>query len=227
MSVTPDGDATVTVVVRLLGSATRRDLAVLDAHERERARRFVFDVDRDRYVAAHAWTRRMLAARTDVRPGDITVVRDERGKPGVPGGPSFSLSHDDDLAALAVGPPGMAIGVDVARIPREVDVQAAALVLGPAELAAATATDGTGSGPGAFATAWTRKEAWVKATGEGLHDGLRTVDLLHDRTPDGLWVRTFARLGRRRRRPDVVVSLVAGMPLDAAVIESPDLEASR
>ena len=110
MSVTPDGDATVTVVVRLLGSATRRDLAVLDAHERERARRFVFDVDRDRYVAAHAWTRRMLAARTDVRPGDITVVRDERGKPGVPGGPSFSLSHDDDLAALAVGPPGMAIG---------------------------------------------------------------------------------------------------------------------
>ena len=48
-------------VVRFATDGAGEDLMdVLDEHERRRAREFVFDADRQRFIAAHAWTRVVL-----------------------------------------------------------------------------------------------------------------------------------------------------------------------
>jgi 4'-phosphopantetheinyl transferase len=181
--------AVVVLTLHRLQEPLPEDWAVLDDDERERAGRFVFDRDRAPWVASHAWMRRQLGDVIGVDPHALVIDR-EGGKPHVAGGPAFSLSHTRTTSALAVcTEPGRAVGADVEEVPETVDRGAAALILGPRELAACDE-----GGPDAFARAWTRKEAWVKASGAGLDDGCRTVDLLGPTTPEGWAISTVAGL---------------------------------
>lgn len=186
------------------GGGTAGDWSVLSPDERARANRFRSAVHRYRWIAAHAWVRRRLSARTGVSPEALVFTTGHRGKPTLPGGPWFNLAHAGALAALAVAA-DRPVGVDLEPVPGTVDPDAAALVLSAEELAAVRA-----GGPLAFAVAWTRKEAWVKALGTGLDDTTRTVSLLGDpaSAPDGMTVRTVVD---RTTDPghDVVVSVAA------------------
>lgn len=140
-------------------------VALLDEHERERHSRFRRAADAGRYLAAHALVRLALD------PRDPAALRFDRtcrcgqqhGKPRlVGGGPAFSLTHAGDLVGVAVhdGP----VGVDVERVRPLSDLAAmAAHACSPAETAEATA-----GGPESFFRLWTRKEAVLKATGDGL-----------------------------------------------------------
>lgn len=87
----------------------------------------------------------------------------QRGKPGWPGGPSFSIAHAGGYAVCAVAPPGIDIGVDIESADR---VRAATLRLVTTERERAQVESGAMD-----ATAlWTCKEAVLKAAGAGLSD---------------------------------------------------------
>jgi 4'-phosphopantetheinyl transferase len=80
----------------------------------------------------------------------------------------FSLSHSGDLTVVAVAR-GVAVGVDVERIVDEagVDSLARGVLSGGEELGAERARDLTAY--------WTRKEAVLKTTGDGLSVSPRDV----------------------------------------------------
>ncbi|MGA3284754.1 MAG: 4'-phosphopantetheinyl transferase superfamily protein [Verrucomicrobiota bacterium] len=140
----------------------------LSSSEQERARRFVFEEHRRRYLAARAWLRSVLGAYLNSSPHAVPLVANAHGKPCIAGevnraGLQFNLSHCDRLALLAVAA-GREIGVDLQGALREAAWPAVAgRFCTPDEWEHVQALPPATRAP-AFAEIWTRKEA----AGEGL-----------------------------------------------------------
>ncbi|MFG2780543.1 4'-phosphopantetheinyl transferase family protein [Streptomyces prunicolor] len=95
----------------------------------------------------------------------------------------FSLSRSGGPALLGLA--ARPLGVDVERVPEPRPARDAAWSLHPVERAE-LARAAPGSRAAAFARCWTRKEAYMKATGEGLSGGaLRGVYVGTGRRPSG------------------------------------------
>ena len=189
-----DGAIDVVVVSRLdeLLEEVRKSAALLSDAEQGRASRFVFNRDRCRFIVARAWLRRLLAARLRVRPESVELGYEEYGKPFLCAEPDlrFNVSHADDVAVYAFAR-GRKIGIDVERIRLVHDADAiAARFFSRAESEAYLALDPDDK-PLGFFNCWTRKEAFVKALGEGLHCPLDSFDvsLAPDETAKILQVR--------------------------------------
>jgi 4'-phosphopantetheinyl transferase len=152
--------------------------------ERARAARFHFRRDRDRFSAARGTLREILGAYLGRPPGEVDFAYGPQGKPRLapsgpesPGGPQglggdrdapldFNLSHAAGLALVALVR-GRPVGVDVeAHRPLGDLLAMARSVMTGAELAAFQALPEEARAP-AFFTLWTRKEAYMKATGAG------------------------------------------------------------
>ena len=139
--------------------------AILSPQESERMNRYVCQGDRDRYLVAWSLVRRVMAELTDSGPRPLSFVRTcklcghpSHGKPRLPGsGIDFSLSHSGDRILLGVSRVGE-VGVDVEQTGRPID-HLARLVLHPDEPQV--------TGPDLLRV-WVRKEACLKATGQGL-----------------------------------------------------------
>ena len=174
--------------------ADQRWCGLLDDHERDRLARFRRPADRARYLAAHALARLVLAQ--FVGRGPATLVFDricrcgaEHGKPVLANGPGFSLSHAGDLVGVAVRPDGP-VGLDVEQVRAVADLDAlAGHVRSPVERAR------DGLDPTAFFRTWTRKEALVKATGDGLASPMTAITLAADGTAVELWTGPGAPTG--------------------------------
>lgn len=148
--------------------------SLLDAAERERAERFLFNRHRRQYQAAHAMKRLMLtaAARGAVAPEAWAFEMGAHGKPRVArgAGPQFNLSHCDGLVTCAVSQL-VELGIDVENLDRCAPLELADACFAPAEegwlgsLPAAARQTG-------FFRLWTLKEAYIKATGRGLDQPL-------------------------------------------------------
>lgn len=148
-----------------------RSLVALPADERARARRFVFDEDRGRFVTTRWSLRRLLGHYLRCSPSAIAFRYGGRGKPALrePTGAGiwFNVSHSGSwsLIALAATP---SVGVDVERVREDVDA------LGIADFAFAPGERGYLRGLPAsergrcFFRCWTQKEAYLKANGAGL-----------------------------------------------------------
>lgn len=145
---------------------------LLDAGERERRSALRQAADRARFTAATAVVKLAAGRRLGIPAGRVRIDRQcadcgrPHGRPRLPGlGLSVSISHSGDrvAVALASGPP---VGVDVERV---VPVDVAALA-GQVLAAPEQAAD-----PAELLRYWTRKEAVVKATGDGLRTPLSGV----------------------------------------------------
>lgn len=165
-------------------------LAVLPPAERERHGAFVRQSDRDLYLAAHALTRLLVADRLGIAPDRITFDRTchcgaDHGKPRLPGsGLETSLSHSGTRVAVALA--ADPVGVDVERVDRAVDVDAIRdTVLSEAEQRALDELPAEHRTTGFF-TYWCRKEALLKATGDGLSAGPSKVSLSPPTAPPEL-----------------------------------------
>lgn len=146
-------------------------LALLDAAERARADRFVKASDARRFAAARAGLRERLAGYCAAPPEALHLTEGPNGKPVLEGGPVFNLSHAAGLAALAVTrDPSVWLGIDIEG-DRVVDPGLDPLAFAPEERAALAALPVEARAAGFF-RGWTRKEAFVKATGQGLHADL-------------------------------------------------------
>lgn len=182
--------------VSLAGTDYPDDLqAVLSASEQERVRRFYFPTHGVRYAIAHSALRRILAGYLNRDPAHLEFVTGEHGKPELAnaGAPSnralhFNLSHSGDLALVAVSLHG-AVGVDVEQWRDRIQpMEIAERFFSPFErdaLRALPAHDGDGEPlqRGFFST-WSRKEAYLKATGHGISRGLHHFDVTTSRAPD-------------------------------------------
>ena len=180
-------------------------VAMLDGHERTRMGRFRRDVDAARYLAAHALTRVVLGVRLGRPPASLVFDRtcrcgEPHGKPTLAGGPGFSFTHAGAVVGVAVLDGGP-VGLDVEPVRALPDLEGMAAHVGaPAE-------------PAAFFRAWTRKEALLKATGDGLAGPMAAIVLDEDGVvawsgdgaPDGpVWLRDLVA-------PDGSPAAVAGL----------------
>jgi 4'-phosphopantetheinyl transferase len=136
---------------------------LLSADERARAARLRDPVHRQRFVLAHAFLRRELAARLGTPPASLAFSFGPAGKPQV-NGLQFSFSRSGEMAALAVSP-RRAVGVDIEQV-RPIDVQLiAAHHFAAHETLALTASPDPLT---CFYRMWTRKEAALKMQGLGI-----------------------------------------------------------
>lgn len=137
---------------------------------------------RDVATAARAMLDRLLRHYTGsaVAP---EILRGPHGKPHAPsaGGIEFNLSHSGPYVLLAFAR-GQALGVDVERRRRRLSLLALARRFFAAEEAEALAALPEPDRPACFLQLWTRKEAVLKALGEGLNFGLHRLTFAIDAT---------------------------------------------
>lgn len=171
--------------VELGDDARAGDWAVLSAEEQARARRFHQEIHRARYVAAHGALRRILAGYVG-RPADALEFEvGPNGKPSLVShrddaiaGVEFNLSHSGELALVAVAL-GRPVGVDLEQWSEGVEhLELAEHFFSPGER---DALRGLARVPErlveGFFAAWSRKEAYLKATGDGISRGLHHFDV--------------------------------------------------
>jgi 4'-phosphopantetheinyl transferase len=149
-------------------SVIRRLEYVLSAEERERAARFRFERHRDAFIVARGALRVLLARYIGSSAVDVTFVCGPNGKPSLPDSRvEFNVSHTDGVAVLAFAQ-NCALGVDIECIRPIADMMHIArrfFCRGEAQELAALPE---AQRERAFFLCWTRKEAYIKATGDGL-----------------------------------------------------------
>jgi 4'-phosphopantetheinyl transferase len=153
----------------------------LSAEERARAARFVFVRDRHHFLAARGLLRVILASYLDRAPEELSFHYGAYGKPALAAaGPGadlrFNVSHSHGLALFAIAD-GREVGVDVERIEAKADLQRLAEGFFAAREVEALRSLCPSEQPRAFFACWTRKEAFIKATGEGLSRPLDGFDV--------------------------------------------------
>jgi 4'-phosphopantetheinyl transferase len=189
-------DADVVHVVRVnLVHPPENAFDLLDEAERARAARFVFEHDRRRFVAAHAWTRLVLSRSFDCTPESLHFVTGPHGKPDLANRSAdvrFNLSHSGERALLAIAV-GRPVGVDIEQHRAADLLDVARRFFAPGEIDALERLDGQARLEGFF-RCWTRKEALIKAMGDGLSFPLDSfaVHLEEGQSPQVLQTGTVA-----------------------------------
>jgi 4'-phosphopantetheinyl transferase len=162
---------------------------LLAPDERRHADRYRFERHRSRYIVGRATLRLLLARYLDAAPGELEISYGEFDKPYLAGGPSFNLSHSGTVvlyAFAAAGELGIDVELDDANFSHE---RIPERFFSPSEVSVLRALPAAAQ-PRAFLTCWTRKEAFIKARGDGLSLALDSFDVtLSPDVPAGL-VRT-------------------------------------
>ena len=162
------------------GEIARR-ARLLSADERERAARFVFQRHRRRYIAARGALRLLLSHYLALPPASLFFSYSYYAKPYLADGCGdgrlqFNVSHSHELALLAFTY-DRRLGVDVERRREVSDAEALARhYFSTKEIEALAATPAEQRSL-AFLQGWTRKEAYIKAIGEGLSRPLDSFDV--------------------------------------------------
>lgn len=151
---------------------------LLAADEQARAARFYFEKDRRHYVAARGILRQLIGRYLAVAPQQAAFAYAEKGKPYLADNPDFgfNVAHSHGAALLAFGR-RRALGVDLELVrPLEDGERIARRFFSAWEVAQYTAVS-PAKRPQAFFNCWTRKEAYIKAIGDGLSCPLDSFDV--------------------------------------------------
>ncbi len=146
--------------------------SVLSPDEIARASRFHFEKDRIHFTRCRSALRRLLAGYLAIPATDVLFEYLASGKPQLaaeqnPCALQFNVSHSAGVALIAIGTERR-LGVDIEKIRDDVDTTSLAeRFFSLRERAGLQALPDHLRLPGFFAC-WTRKEAFLKATGEGL-----------------------------------------------------------
>jgi 4'-phosphopantetheinyl transferase len=155
--------------------------ASLAPDEKIRAARFVFQRDRDHFIAARGILRILLGAYVHQPASTLNFTYGLDGKPALrvnEGEPSihFNLSHSHGLAVYAISN-HREVGIDVEAIrPGVAGEEIAGRFFSTSELAELHSLPREFRDEG-FHLCWTRKEAYIKATGSGMRNPLNSFDV--------------------------------------------------
>jgi 4'-phosphopantetheinyl transferase len=158
-----------------------RFFRTLSPDEVERAERFRFERHRRRFVVGRGVLRALLGRYLGVEPARISFGYGARGKPHLSGalsgtGVRFNLAHSHEMA-LYVVTRGRDVGIDLEHVRPMPDAEdIGARFFSPHEHEILCALP-PGQRLGAFFDCWTRKEAYIKATGDGLARPLDEFDV--------------------------------------------------
>lgn len=175
----------------------------LSADEKERADKYYTELDKNRFTVRRGLIRTIIGCNLGIEPAAVQFHHPPGGKPSVEhrsdkGKLFFSISHSNGLALYAIAW-NREIGVDLERVrPLNETKAIAARFFSSREIEAIQKLPG-GQRIQGFFNCWTRKEAYLKATGLGLS---RPLD-------------------------DVVVSLVPGEPAKLLSVAGDPDEPSR
>jgi 4'-phosphopantetheinyl transferase len=149
----------------------------LAGDELARADRFRFERDRSRYIVGRALLRILLGRYTGVAPAAVKFGYGAYGKPHLASaGPWFNLSHSAAVALYCftrAGEVGIDVELDDADFATE---RLAERFFSPTEDAVLRSLPEPLQRR-AFLTCWTRKEAFIKARGDGLNLALDSFDV--------------------------------------------------
>ena len=181
---------------------------VLAADEKDRAARFRFDRHRSSFMIARGTLRHLLGRYLDADPASLRFDYGSKGKPVLVSNAdiNFNVTHSGGLAAFAFTA-GCELGIDLEDIRPLTGMESTANRFFCAEEAAEILSLPPGEREAAFFRCWTRKEAYIKATGDGLSAPLnefrvtvspdepaRLVHLAHDTHAAGAWTLHDLRL---------------------------------
>jgi 4'-phosphopantetheinyl transferase len=150
-------------------SSTEGLLEILDPDEQRRADKYHFKRDRERFIIARGALRQILSRYLVIAPVLIRFTYSPYGKPGLAGEMkklSFNVSHANEMALYAVAI-GCEVGLDIEFIREDfAGMEIAERFFSPQEVADLRALPSDLQRL-AFFNCWTRKEAYIKARGEG------------------------------------------------------------
>jgi 4'-phosphopantetheinyl transferase len=172
-------------------SALAHFATLLRPNERERAARFHFDCHRNRFIAGRGLLRTILSRYLQAEPAALEFSYGPNGKPSLAERRlasqntemlshshdlQFNFAHSENLALLAVT--NLAeIGVDVERIVPLPNIESLVARFFSSRECVEFKGLSEPQKLGAFFNLWTRKEALLKATGEGIAQSLNTVEV--------------------------------------------------
>ena len=154
---------------------------LLTEYELDRANRFSFEIDRQRFIAARGTLRSILSRYLTIYPSHLRFYYNQYGKPFL--APEFSscllnfnLSHSGSMALYAITQ-DMEIGVDVEGVRSDFEYEEIAKRFFSVNEVAILRTIPTEKKLEAFYNCWTLKEAYIKAHGKGLSLPLDSFDV--------------------------------------------------
>jgi 4'-phosphopantetheinyl transferase len=161
--------------------ALRQLHATLAPDESAKAARYHFRRDRDHYVAARGLLRRLLGLYLARAPASLQFSYGAYGKPALDAAPDaedlrFNVSHSHELALYAFAR-GREVGIDIEHMRVELagdDIAARFFSATEVRMLHALPAEARTH---AFFNCWTRKEAYIKARGEGLSHPLDAFDV--------------------------------------------------
>jgi len=154
---------------------------ILSADERARAACFYFQRDREHFIVARAALRMILGRYLDAEPRLLRFRVSHYGKPSLAdeygdGAIRFNLSHSGRLALYAIAR-NRELGIDLELVREDLaDEEVARRFFSTLEVAVLRSIPEP-IWARAFFNCWTRKEAYIKALGEGLSHPLHEFDV--------------------------------------------------
>ena len=175
---------------------------LLPQDRQEKIARYRFEKDKLLSLAAGMLIRRAA--------GESPIRFGEHGKPYAGNGIYFSVSHSGRIAAIAVD--DTEIGLDIEQLPDESRLKIADRFYHPAEREYV----GKAEDPRrAFCAIWTRKEAVLKMTGEGISTDLTAFDTTSAPLKDKLYTTVIG---------DYCLSVCSAKPIGDRCIDISELE---
>ncbi|MGK7934071.1 MAG: 4'-phosphopantetheinyl transferase superfamily protein [Microcystaceae cyanobacterium] len=154
----------------------------LSKDEISKANRFRFDYLTRRYIGARGMLRHLLGQYLTIEPSQICFKYGKKGKPSLDlpnfSEPiSFNLSHSEEMSVFAFSYGGD-VGIDIEKVREMTDVEAIAKRFFCPEEGSLIAGLTGKEQLTAFFELWTAKEAYLKATGDGIGAGLDSIRIL-------------------------------------------------
>lgn len=155
--------------------------------EQVRGQRYLQQDDRDRHLGGRALVKLAAAKMCGIPPQEISIIIAATGKPSVNlawediVAPAISISHAGNLVVVALQY-GVEIGVDVELFDHDVNLDELMGVVCSSEEIAEVNDSGSQNRAQKFYEFWVLKEAYLKATGEGLSADARRLVFSVDTT---------------------------------------------
>jgi 4'-phosphopantetheinyl transferase len=155
-------------------------LGILDEAEKGRAARYHYESDRNKFILRRGVLRQLLGKYLNALPSQIQYTTNEFGKPAldqrIGSDLQFNLSTSGDTALLAFTE-GRRVGVDIERERKDFETGSIANRFFSAAEQASLSQLPPGQRLQGFYNCWTRKEAVIKALGQGLSIPLDSFDV--------------------------------------------------